>query len=492
MHRRCGTYLAVGLLISYLVSVSLVPTAILENSPGHYNGISAKATRQSSHFAYTPHDPISINGDRNFSETAFVEGWIGDGSSETPYEIIGLEIDRGGGIGHCINISNTRVNFTIQSCNLTGASVGSGAGIYLNNVSYGVLRNNTCSSNRIGIYLIDSRFNILDNNTCTSNVHGIYMYDSDYNTITDNVCSGNSNYGMYQNYCDSNVVSRNICNSNSIDGIHAEEADLNTFRRNTCIGNGHDGIEVINHPHGNILSNNTCNSNHDYGIILFNDNNNVVPAIVANNTCISNDFGIRFVDSATTLTHNVLIDNFVGFDIECSESVFSYNTITQNDIGFAASMMSYSTFSHNTIEVYSEGFWVMYGDENVFSHNSIISEQTGINLEYGGGNDIFLNDIMVDYDGMDINFWIGINLASHTVDTNVTLNRIERGGFPDTETIQDQETGLTNFIDRNFYDEITARQTASMQQWGQLDGYAGNRILNLFDRLVSEYEEKKS
>ena len=416
--------------------------------------VDSKSIQHEMLFAYTQHNPININGDTNFSETAFTEGWVGDGSSDYPYEILGLEIDRGGGIGHCINISNTRVNFTIQSCNLTGASVGSGAGIFLNNVSHGVLRNNTCSSNRIGIYLVDSEFNTLANNTCKGNVHGIYMYDSDYNTITDNVCSGNSNYGMYQNYCDSNIFSWNICNSNSIDGIHAEEANLNTFTRNTCNSNNHDGIEVINHPHGNILSNNTCNANRDYGIILFNDNNNVIPAIVANNTCIGNNSGIRFIGRATTLTHNTLIDNFVGFDIECDESVFSYNTITQNDIGFAASMASYSTFSHNSIEVYSEGFWIMYGDENVFSHNSIISEQTGISLEYGGGNDIFLNDIMVDYDGMDINFWIGIYLASHTVDTNVTLNRIERGFYlPDTETIHDQETGLTNFIDRNFYDD---------------------------------------
>ena len=455
MRGKYGVCLFVSSLVSILLIANLVPVLILNTCFQHSNIADLESVKQSMLHAHTPHDPITINGDTNFSETALAEGWSGDGSAEYPYEIDGLEIDRNSGIGHCINISNTRVNFTIRLCNLTGATFGSGAGIYLSNVSHGILFNNTCDSNRIGIYLISSHINELSNNTCTSNVHGIYMYDSDYNTVTDNYCTGNSNYGMYQNYCDSNIFSINTCINNGIDGIHAEQADLNTFTRNTCNGNGQDGIDVSNQPHGNILSYNTCNANDNYGITFVNDHNNPIPAIVANNTCIGNDFGIRFIDSSATITHNVLIDNLVGFEVECDESLFSYNTITQNDIGFHASMMSYSTFSHNTIEVFSEGFWIMYGDENFISHNYIISEQTGINLEYGGGNDIFLNDIIVDYDGLDPLFWIGINLGSNAVGTNVTLNRIERGydSFPDTETILDQDTGLSNFIDRNFYDD---------------------------------------
>ncbi|MFW9869564.1 MAG: nitrous oxide reductase family maturation protein NosD [Candidatus Thorarchaeota archaeon] len=450
MHRK-GIYLVVGSFVFILLLMPISPVLKTPFSTTFHSNIESSR----SILAYTPHTPISIDGDNNFSQTALSEGWDGDGSSEYPYEIVCLEIDRAGGIGHCINITNTRVNFTIQSCNLTGASIGSGAGIYLNNVSYGVLRNNTCSSNRIGIYLIGSHINTLANNTCTSNVHGIYMYDSDYNTIADNDCTGNSNYGMYQNYCDSNIFSRNSCVSNGIDGIHAEEADQNTFTKNTCNGNGQDGIDVLNHPHGNILSNNTCNANNYYGIRFFNDYNDMIPAIVANNTCVSNDYGIRSLGIRTTFTHNVLLDNFIGFEIDGDESVFSYNTITQNDVGFSANMMSYCIFSHNTIEVFNEGFWIMYGDDNIISHNSIISERFGIDLEYGSGNNIFLNDIIVDYDSWDPYFWVGIYLGSMTGDTNVTLNRIERGYdyLPDTVTIRDQNTGSSNFIDRNFYDD---------------------------------------
>jgi len=82
------------------------------------------------------HGPIVIDGDANFTDTASYEGWIGDGSSGNPFIINGLDIDLGGVIGYCIKISNTRVNFTISNCNLTG-TLYPGSGIYLENVTYG-------------------------------------------------------------------------------------------------------------------------------------------------------------------------------------------------------------------------------------------------------------------------------------------------------------------------------------------------------------------
>jgi len=72
--------------------------------------------------AYTPHDPIAIDGDGNFTDTALAEGWAGDGSSQNPYIIEGLEI-KGPDSWACISIANTIMNFTIQDCNLTGSLV---------------------------------------------------------------------------------------------------------------------------------------------------------------------------------------------------------------------------------------------------------------------------------------------------------------------------------------------------------------------------------
>ena len=41
--------------------------------------------------------------------------------------------------------------------------------------------------------------------------------------------------------------------------------------------------------------------------------------------------------------------------------------------------------------------------------------------------------------------------------------------------------------DPAFYAEVAARQAACAGQWGQLDGQAGQRMLQLFDRLVEQY-----
>ncbi|MFW9811989.1 MAG: DUF1565 domain-containing protein, partial [Candidatus Thorarchaeota archaeon] len=112
------------------------------------------------------HDPITIDGNANFLNTALLEGWPGDGSPENPFIIDRLEIDLGGAHDRCISISNTRVSFIISNCNLTGAYYG----ISLENVTNAKLVNNTCSSNTIvGIELRDSYLNTIVNNICSNN-----------------------------------------------------------------------------------------------------------------------------------------------------------------------------------------------------------------------------------------------------------------------------------------------------------------------------------
>ena len=92
-------------------------------------------------------NPIEILNDSDFMAKALEEGWIGDGSSVSPFVIDGLNITRGEFYGHCISISNTRANFTISNCNLTSASVNPGSGIYLNNVTYGEIVENNFDNN---------------------------------------------------------------------------------------------------------------------------------------------------------------------------------------------------------------------------------------------------------------------------------------------------------------------------------------------------------
>jgi len=305
--------------------------------------------------AGTPHTPIVIDGDANFSVTATLEGWPGDGSYETPYIIDGLDIDLDGGAGHCINISNTRVNFTIQNCNLTGASAG--AGIFLNNVSFGYLFNNTCNFNGHGIYLLQSNHNVLENNTCFSNSRGIYMYESDFNAVTGNDCDDNSNYGIFLQLCDSNLLRSNLCSSTGTNGIHGQSVVSNTFANNTCNQNS-NGIRIGVSSSGNIVANNTCSFNSNYGIRGYNDDVEK-PLFVINNFCTNNDCGIEVSGTRVIVSKNNLIDNEIfGIYIEgCDESTFSYNSILRSYQGIRSDYTSYCTFSHNEISDGDDGMW---------------------------------------------------------------------------------------------------------------------------------------
>ncbi len=195
----------------------------------------------------TPHGAIAIDGDVNFSDTALLEGWSGDGSPENPFIIDGLDIDLGGELGHGISISNTRVNFTISNCNLTGAAYqmgkGGGAGIYLKNVTNGELVNNTCFDSMFGIRLEGSHFYTVADNTCNSNGIGISLDESRHNTVANNTCNYNTD-GIRLGASHTNIVMNNNCSSNNRFGIWISDSHSNTVSHNTCTSNTYAGIRL--------------------------------------------------------------------------------------------------------------------------------------------------------------------------------------------------------------------------------------------------------
>jgi len=188
----------------------------------------------------TPHGAIAIDGHANFSDTALLEGWPGDGSPENPFIIDALEIDLGEEDGPCIIISNIRVSFTISNCNLTGndgLDFGpSGVGILLENVTNGELVNNSCSSIGIGIAISRSEFITVSNNICANDVFGISIYISNSNMVISNTCFNNTSYGIRLSQSKSNTVVNNTCNNNTI-GIYLYESYSNTVASNACFNN---------------------------------------------------------------------------------------------------------------------------------------------------------------------------------------------------------------------------------------------------------------
>ncbi|MFX1603893.1 MAG: nitrous oxide reductase family maturation protein NosD, partial [Promethearchaeota archaeon] len=209
-----------AMLLAFLLMLGSV---ILVGNPDGmtYRSTMSTSERDSerSFVASIPHDPIYIDGDDNFTDTALAEGWSGDGSPSTPFIIENLDIDLAGGPGECISILNTRVNFTIRNCVLTSGSVSSGTGISMHNVTYGTFSNNTFIGSQNGIILSSSNFNTLVNNTCRNNSqYGIYAYDSYFNTIRGNNCTSNQvGIDFYESFY--SELANNTCTNNDY-GIH--------------------------------------------------------------------------------------------------------------------------------------------------------------------------------------------------------------------------------------------------------------------------------
>ncbi|MHA2141740.1 MAG: right-handed parallel beta-helix repeat-containing protein [Candidatus Thorarchaeota archaeon] len=319
--RRGYKFYSLLLVISYCLLVTSIPSdsAIAWNSPES----SERQERTAVLTARTSHSPITIISDQNFTDTALAEGWPGNGSTQNPFIIDGLEIDRGGTAGHGISISNTRVNFTISNCHLTGASIDPGAGIFLSNVSYAEIAGNNCSTNRFGIWLDSgSNYNSITNNTCNYGNRGIRVTFSHHNIIKGNVCDGNGD-GIFLLGADWCEIESNWVNDSAWNGIHLEGTLFASILNNTCLFNDDAGIRYFASSEG-LVANNTCRNNTWFGIQADSSGN----TLFTNNTIVKNDYGI-YVDgpSDCEFSWNMVADNRIlnGDNAGAGSDIFWYN-----------------------------------------------------------------------------------------------------------------------------------------------------------------------
>ncbi|MHA1943898.1 MAG: right-handed parallel beta-helix repeat-containing protein, partial [Candidatus Thorarchaeota archaeon] len=240
--------------------------------------------------AYIPHDPIHIVGDSNFTATALIEGWEGNGTLENPFIIENLSITSGGSATPRVNISNTRVHFVIQNCELAYGS--SSRGLNLDNVHNGRIINNTCTGNYFGIYLIDSWYNTIVDNNCSFNDYGMSIDYSWHNTIINNICTNNPGWGIHLWHSPYTTVD-NCTVIDNYNGMLVSDSDYSTIANNNVSGQVSYGIYVENFAQYVTLANNTCNDN-------FRGINHMgsMYSTLVNNPCNYNDeYGVYFSSS---------------------------------------------------------------------------------------------------------------------------------------------------------------------------------------------------
>ena len=262
MRRTNGVYWIAVCLVVILVIGSAISAPDFYDDASRLSAGVSEPEKGNLSVAGIPHAPIAIDGDANFTLTASNEGWDGNGSSQNPFIIDGLEIDRGGAGAHCISINNTRVNFTISNCSVMN-TVSPGFGIYLYNVTYCQLTNNDVSNCYLGIRLTDCSSNVLLNNTCNNNQYGIYIYTSNSIFIVNNTCLNNINSGIYLHGSSFNTVFNNTINFTTYDSMGLNGANSNTITYNTIYGSylvTDEGIWLEGSSSSNTISNNTIST----------------------------------------------------------------------------------------------------------------------------------------------------------------------------------------------------------------------------------------
>lgn len=198
---------------------------------------------------YTPHDPIYIHGNDDFTSENGVTG--GSGTSNDPYTIEDWEIC--GSFQDGIVIRNTSVFFEIRNCYIHGGGT-TYDGIVFYNVTDGFIKNTIINENRNGVMFRtqdygkeNSENNIIRYNNITSNSNdGIHFEHTGFGYHSNNIITHNNisenNRGIYMIMSENNLIVSNNIISNDEVGIMLDMCDgggeFNKIHHNNFIYNG--------------------------------------------------------------------------------------------------------------------------------------------------------------------------------------------------------------------------------------------------------------
>lgn len=224
---------------------------------------------------YTVHDPISVEGDENFTELAEEEGWSGDGTEENPYIIQGYKIDNSDSDSEesAILIKQVDLHFKIQGNLITGGKDGTevkyGINIYSsNNVT---IEDNFVKglqheySRGISIHFISDM--IIQNNTITSfssSTSGIDLRHCKDITIRNNELNNGGDIGIHIRYSKNITTIENIISESRTAGIKLDRTKNCPIMSNTILRSEYSGLLLFVSSYNHIV-NNTFYQNEKYG-----------------------------------------------------------------------------------------------------------------------------------------------------------------------------------------------------------------------------------
>ncbi len=257
---------------------------------------------------------IYIYGNQGWADFKSDGNCTGLGTFSDPYIIKDIIIDRKN-TESVITIEKSDVYFKIV--NVTIYNSGSltrsiEAGIMLELSNNGSLINNTVVNNHHGIILIGSHNLTISGNNVNESFYGgregfgIYLLNSNNNTISGNNVYNKIRSGIRLYNSNSNMISGNIVNNN-MEGLRLQRSKYNTISRNTISNNLDSGILLIE-CNITMISNNSITYNGQYGLDLYESNNN----LIIGNNLLNNEIPINEHScSGNTYQNNIIDENLI-------------------------------------------------------------------------------------------------------------------------------------------------------------------------------------
>ncbi|MHA2292397.1 MAG: NosD domain-containing protein [Candidatus Hodarchaeales archaeon] len=367
---------------------------------------------------FTPSGPITIVGDTDFHTQASLAAWKGTGTVTDPYLIENLSISSS--TSHLISIIDTTLHFVLQNCYLDGVTVTSNYGIYLGNVTNGLIRDNLIKNVDKGIHVLsNSHHNSVIFNIITDSTYGISLATANHTKILSNTITTIFSAALHLDHSIRNTLAYNDLSQNL--GVSS-----------TLL------VIYLNHSDGNNLTHNVVRDYLGSRILLESSRNNDLignlgiwfSLVESDNNTLTNNTAYRFdlkSSSNNTLASNTITHVFeeveyisIGFTLsESHNNTLSRNILTIsfpflyigpwylpfNLRGFTLFESHNNTLSGNILAL--DGFFYTIGRDNGFGF-------TGFSLSYSHNNTLsgntltstldFLRDHYVDFESNAFSF----------------------------------------------------------------------------------------
>ena len=344
----------IGITVFLLLLLGSFSNSLVGYSPNGQT-LPQRQTDSRAIIAHTVHAPISITSDMDFE----TQGWPGNGTLDDPYIISGLNITSP---DVCIDIRNTRAHFRVMNCIISSPPNSNYEGLYLDNVTNGVVRDCIIDSHVEGFFLRDTEDCILVNNTASNNLQvGFVVFTSDNCTITNNTATNNVNIGFLLNEADNSTLTNNTA-TDTYYGFRFYLAENCILINNTAMDNQQWGFRFETYANNSTLTNNTA-INSNSGFSLDNTDNCTLTDNIAKDNAYAG-FYLGHADNCTLLD-NTATNNARGFRLYFS----SGNSLYGNTMIFNSENAEDEGGFNNTWddEVSSGNYWDDYDCSGVYT-----------------------------------------------------------------------------------------------------------------------------